>query len=88
MQGFTTPYGFSSTASEVVAGVDLSGKRAIVTGGASGIGLETARALAQADTELADARANVRTAAAALAFSTGSIDARCQEPQGCGRSER
>jgi NAD(P)-dependent dehydrogenase (short-subunit alcohol dehydrogenase family) len=43
-----TPFGFSSTAAEVVAGVDLSGKRAIVTGASSGIGVETARALADA----------------------------------------
>ena len=43
-----TPFGFSSTAAEVVAGVDLSAKRAIVTGGSSGIGVETARALAGA----------------------------------------
>src|SRR5215475_1018689 len=43
-----TPFGFSSTAAEVVAGVDLSGKRAIVTGASSGIGVETARALAAA----------------------------------------
>jgi NAD(P)-dependent dehydrogenase (short-subunit alcohol dehydrogenase family) len=44
----TTPYGFTSTAAEVIAGVDLSGKRAIVTGASSGIGVETARALAAA----------------------------------------
>jgi NAD(P)-dependent dehydrogenase (short-subunit alcohol dehydrogenase family) len=46
MTCITTPFGFHSTAAEVSAGVDLSGKRAIVTGGASGIGIETARALA------------------------------------------
>jgi NAD(P)-dependent dehydrogenase (short-subunit alcohol dehydrogenase family) len=35
----------SSTAAEVMAGIDLSGKLAIVTGGYSGVGLETVRAL-------------------------------------------
>ena len=44
----TTPFGFNSTAAEVLEGVDLSGKRAVVTGAASGIGIETARALAGA----------------------------------------
>jgi NAD(P)-dependent dehydrogenase (short-subunit alcohol dehydrogenase family) len=44
----TTPFGFDSTAAEVVDGIDPTGKRAIVTGGASGIGVETARALAGA----------------------------------------
>src|SRR5947208_1524588 len=44
----TTPFGFSSTAAEVIAGVELSGKRSIVTGASSGIGVETARALAGA----------------------------------------
>jgi NAD(P)-dependent dehydrogenase (short-subunit alcohol dehydrogenase family) len=48
MTRLTTPFGFHSTAREVVEGVDLTGKNAIVTGGASGIGLETARALAGA----------------------------------------
>jgi NAD(P)-dependent dehydrogenase (short-subunit alcohol dehydrogenase family) len=43
-----TPFGFTSTAAEVLAGVELSGKRAIVTGASSGIGVETARALADA----------------------------------------
>jgi NAD(P)-dependent dehydrogenase (short-subunit alcohol dehydrogenase family) len=43
-----TPFGFASTAKEVVEGIDLSGKRAVVTGAASGIGIETARALAGA----------------------------------------
>ncbi len=42
---FTTRFNRDSTAAEVLAGVDLGGRRAVVTGGASGIGLETARAL-------------------------------------------
>jgi len=46
MSRFTTPFGFHSTAAEVIAGVDLAGKRAIITGGAAGIGIEIARALA------------------------------------------
>ncbi|MBO3744779.1 SDR family NAD(P)-dependent oxidoreductase [Streptosporangiaceae bacterium NEAU-GS5] len=49
---FTTPFGAVTTAAEVIAGVDLGGKRAIVTGAASGIGVETARALASAGAEV------------------------------------
>ena len=37
-----------ATAAEVVAGVDLTGQTVIVTGGASGLGLETTRALSSA----------------------------------------
>jgi NAD(P)-dependent dehydrogenase (short-subunit alcohol dehydrogenase family) len=48
MSRFTTPFGFHSTAPEVITGVDLAGKRAIITGGAAGIGIETARALSAA----------------------------------------
>jgi NAD(P)-dependent dehydrogenase (short-subunit alcohol dehydrogenase family) len=48
----TTPFGFESTAAEVIDGVDLTGKRAIVTGASSGIGIETARALAEAGAEV------------------------------------
>jgi NAD(P)-dependent dehydrogenase (short-subunit alcohol dehydrogenase family) len=41
-------FGAQSTAAEVLRGIDLSGRLAIVTGGYSGIGLETTRALAGA----------------------------------------
>jgi NAD(P)-dependent dehydrogenase (short-subunit alcohol dehydrogenase family) len=44
----TTPFGLESTAADVIDGVDLTGKNAIVTGASSGIGVETARALASA----------------------------------------
>jgi NAD(P)-dependent dehydrogenase (short-subunit alcohol dehydrogenase family) len=52
MARITTPFGFTSTARDIVRGVDLSGKRAIVTGATSGIGIETARALAEAGAEV------------------------------------
>ncbi|MFC4009220.1 SDR family NAD(P)-dependent oxidoreductase [Nonomuraea purpurea] len=41
-------FGARSTAEDVLHGIDLSGKLAIVTGGYSGLGLETTRALARA----------------------------------------
>ncbi|MFG2041967.1 SDR family NAD(P)-dependent oxidoreductase [Dactylosporangium sp. NPDC048998] len=67
-------FGFESTAAEVLQGVDLAGKRAVVTGGASGIGVETARALAGAGAEVTlavrDTEAGDRVAADLVA-STG-----------------
>jgi NAD(P)-dependent dehydrogenase (short-subunit alcohol dehydrogenase family) len=67
MDRITTPFGAQSTAAEVIAGIDLTGRRAIVTGGASGIGIETARALASVGAEVTlavrDADAGHRTAA-------------------------
>jgi NAD(P)-dependent dehydrogenase (short-subunit alcohol dehydrogenase family) len=70
----TTPFGAQSTAAEMIAGIDLTGRRAIVTGGASGIGIETARALAGAGAEVTlavrNTEAGERTAADIIA-STG-----------------
>ncbi|MFY1616886.1 SDR family NAD(P)-dependent oxidoreductase [Micromonospora sp. WMMD736] len=48
----TTSFAHDSTAMDVIRGVDLVGRRAIVTGGSSGIGVETARALASAGAEV------------------------------------
>jgi TRAP-type uncharacterized transport system substrate-binding protein len=42
----TTIYGPTTTAAEIVQDVDLHGRRVVVTGASSGIGVETARALA------------------------------------------
>src|SRR4051794_40079662 len=70
----TTPFGFDATAAEVVADVDLTGKRAIVTGGASGIGVETARALAGAGATVTVAARNTEAGdgvAADIRSSTG-----------------
>ena len=41
-------FGYRSTAAEVLEGIDLGGRLAIVTGGYSGLGLETVRALSGA----------------------------------------
>jgi len=45
-------FGFSSTTADVIAGIDLAGRRVIVTGASSGIGVETARVLAGAGAEV------------------------------------
>lgn len=66
-----------SSASEVIAGIDLTGKLAVVTGGYSGLGLETTRALAAAGASvLVPARRpeHARAELAALADLPGSIE--------------
>ncbi|TDD24826.1 SDR family NAD(P)-dependent oxidoreductase [Kribbella turkmenica] len=71
MSRITTPFGHDSTAAQVIAGVDLAGRRAVVTGGASGIGVETARALASAGAEVTLA---VRNTAAGERTAAGIIE--------------
>ena len=63
----TSSFGRESTAREVVAGHDLNGLTAIVTGGASGIGVETVRALAEGGAEVVIAARKPDLAAVAIA---------------------
>ncbi len=62
VEPITTPFGFSTTAAEVLEGVDLTGKRIIVTGGSTGIGLGTTRALANAGADVTIATRNTERA--------------------------
>jgi len=75
----TTRFDAASTADDVVAGVDLTSLRAIVTGASSGIGLETVRSLARAGAEVTLAVRNPDAGAKAaqdIATSTGSDEVR------------
>lgn len=60
-------FGFHTTAAEVVEGVDLSGRQVVLTGASSGIGIETARALAKAGADLVLGVRDVAKGKAALA---------------------
>jgi len=60
----TTTFGKRATAAEVLDGVDLNGRRMIVTGGSSGLGVETVRALAGAGAQVTIATRNPASAEA------------------------
>lgn len=60
-------FGASSTAADVVAGIDLTGKAAVVTGGYSGIGIETVKALRGAGAKIFVPARDLTKARAALA---------------------
>ena len=62
----TSKFGKDSTAAQVAAGHDLTGRTAIVTGGASGLGLETVKALAGAGATVVAAVRNPAAAKQAL----------------------
>ncbi len=72
MQPNNTPeYAPGPTADEIAAGHDLSGRTAIVTGGASGLGLETVRALAGAGAQVVAAVRDTDAARVTLADIAG-----------------
>lgn len=68
-----SPFGRHSEPHEVLEGIDLKGKVVIVTGGYSGIGLETVRALAAAGASVTVPARDTEKANAALAGMTGDI---------------
>lgn len=60
-------FGMRSTTNDVIVGIDLSGKIALVTGGYSGLGLETVRAIAGAGAQVIVGARRPDAAAADLA---------------------
>ena len=78
-QPIKSGFGAKTTAAEVMEGVDLSGKTVIVTGGYSGIGLETTKALCAAGADVIvpvrnKAKADENLAAEGLAVETRQMD--------------
>ena len=66
-QPLPSGFGAASTADDVIKGIDLTGRVAVVTGGYSGIGLETVRVLRAAGAEIVVPARDVTRARAALA---------------------
>ena len=67
-------FGAETTASEVAEGIDLGGRMALVTGGSSGLGRETARVLAERGAHVILTARDVskgQAVAAAIRASTG-----------------
>src|SRR3954470_8325912 len=63
----TPTFGATSTTDDVLAGVDLSGKRVLVTGVSAGLGVETARALAARGAQVVGAARDLKKAEGATA---------------------
>jgi NAD(P)-dependent dehydrogenase (short-subunit alcohol dehydrogenase family) len=71
-------FGYASTAEEVTAGLDLRGKRILVTGVASGLGQESARVLAMRGAKIfGAARSTARAAEACRGFGAGAVPLAC-----------
>jgi NAD(P)-dependent dehydrogenase (short-subunit alcohol dehydrogenase family) len=68
------PFGATSTTEDVLDGVDLSGRRVLVTGVSAGLGVETARVLAAHGAEVVGAARDLAKARRALA-AAGASDA-------------
>lgn len=73
-QPLGSPFSAASTAQDVIAGLDLSGRNAVVTGGYSGLGLETTRALVGAGARVVVPARRRDAARAALAGVGGDVE--------------
>jgi NAD(P)-dependent dehydrogenase (short-subunit alcohol dehydrogenase family) len=75
-------FGAETTASEVAEGIDLSGKVALITGGSSGLGQETARVLAERGCHVVLTARDLpkgEAVAAGIRASTGNRDVQVEE---------
>src|ERR1700750_431627 len=68
-----TKFGAKSTTEEVLAGVDLKGKRILVTGVSAGLGIETARALVAHGAHVVGAARDMAKAETAAASMHGAL---------------
>src|SRR5262249_9207354 len=64
-------FGFESTTDEVLEGIDLSGRRALVTGVSAGLGVETCRVLVAHGAEVVGTARDLDKARAALDAAMG-----------------
>jgi NAD(P)-dependent dehydrogenase (short-subunit alcohol dehydrogenase family) len=67
LENVTTAFGATSTTDEVLSGINLRGKRILVTGVSAGIGVETARSLAAHGAQVVGAARNLAKAVDATA---------------------
>ena len=65
MATLTTTFGATSTTDEVLSGINLRGKRFLVTGVSAGLGVETARSLAAHGAQVVGAARDLTKAKAA-----------------------
>jgi NAD(P)-dependent dehydrogenase (short-subunit alcohol dehydrogenase family) len=68
------PFDYFSTTDDVLAGVQLQGKRALVTGVSAGLGVETARTLAAHGAEVVGTARDLGKAKTATAGITGHLE--------------
>ncbi|MBK0039402.1 MULTISPECIES: SDR family NAD(P)-dependent oxidoreductase [unclassified Enterococcus] len=85
-----TSFNSETTADEILEGINLKGKRIVITGGASGIGLETARSLAKQGAEITLAVRNIESGKQAIGdiiASTGNSNIHVEKLDLCNKED-